>query len=30
MEVAGNDSASAYVLRPFDLRSFQFRSRRLR
>ena len=25
MEVVGNDSASAYVLRPFDLRSFQFR-----
>ena len=25
MEVVGNDSASAYGLRPFDLRSFQFR-----
>ena len=25
MEVIGNDLASAYVLRPFDLRSFQFR-----
>ena len=25
MEVVGNDLASAYVLRPFDLSSFQFR-----
>src|ERR1700734_1504306 len=25
MEVVGNDSASVYVLRPFDLRLFQFR-----
>ena len=25
MEVVGNDLASAYVLRPFDLCSFQFR-----
>ena len=25
MEVVGNDSASAYVLRPFDLCLFQFR-----